>query len=120
MDTLLATLLVRLGVALEHVGGRGTLGTPARRKSNTSRTSAGGKFPRETCATATQAQCLSLVANLKALVKKDLEISGNGLRETCVRAAGFWGYAGKTVFHRMAALSRKLEDQIPAEVEECE
>ncbi|EHY53148.1 hypothetical protein HRR90_003783 [Exophiala dermatitidis] len=55
------------------------------------------------------AEIAAIVANLKALVKEDLERHENELRETWVRAGGFWRYVGKAVFDRMTEIAKNLD-----------
>ncbi|KIX08575.1 uncharacterized protein Z518_03231 [Rhinocladiella mackenziei CBS 650.93] len=92
-DKLVMAALTKLGVAANIVGTKKVAGGVAS-------SGVGGS------GVSTQA---SIVANLKALVKDDLERFENEQRETCVRAGGFWRYAGRTVFDRMTKIAEELD-----------
>lgn len=101
METLLTAVLVKLGVSAEHVKSVGMVhGHPGSAKKGT---------PVGLSNSNTSGHRLSIVANLKALVKDDLDRHENEQRETCVRAGGFWRYVGKPVFDRMTLIAEQLD-----------
>ncbi|ETI21424.1 hypothetical protein G647_07771 [Cladophialophora carrionii CBS 160.54] len=106
MDDLLVAVLGRLGVDAEHARSCGTsLAVPV----------VNGGAARKDGAVADKDvvcrphQVTSIIANLKGLVRDDLERFENEQRETCVRAGGFWRYVGRPVFERMTQIAKELD-----------
>lgn len=50
-----------------------------------------------------------IVNKLREAIKEDLEKHENDLRQTYIRAGGFFRYAGKTVFERMTAIATEID-----------
>ncbi|RVX75055.1 hypothetical protein B0A52_01332 [Exophiala mesophila] len=109
LETLLTAVLVKLGVGEQDVHAvrqhrsshHVQLGS-AKKNNNNNVVSTNGDAN-------STANRLSIVANLKTLVKDDLERHENEQRETCVRAGGFWRYVGKPVFDRMTQVAEQLD-----------
>jgi hypothetical protein len=97
-EQLLAAALTNLGIAPAHAGGAASGG-----QSNVKKCV--GKSP----AAGTSSAQASIVANLRTLVKDDLERHENEQRETCIRAGGFWRYVGRPVFERMTKIAEELD-----------
>ncbi|KIV93445.1 hypothetical protein PV10_04658 [Exophiala mesophila] len=106
LETLLTAVLVKLGVGEQDVqavrSSHVQLGSA--KKNNFVSTNGNGNG--DAISTANR---LSIVANLKTLVKDDLERHENEQRETCIRAGGFWRYVGKPVFDRMTQVAEQLD-----------
>ena len=98
MEHLLTAILTKLGVEAVHIASGGQENTGAKRGG--SKASANSGVP---------ASQVSIVANLKALVKDDLKTSENEQRETCIRAGGFWRYVGRPIFERMTRIAGELD-----------
>lgn len=113
MEDLLAAVLAKLGIDAVHIRSGGAGSTPnghgqgnaggGAKKSHGH--GANGDRPHGSTST----NVVALVANLKALVRDDLERHENEQRETCVRAGGFWRYVGRPVFERMTEIARELD-----------
>lgn len=106
-EYLLAAVLTKLGVDAARIKtGGGGASSAARRGGNNKNwgSSAAGSGGANV-----NANLSAIVANLKTLVKDDLERHENELRETCIRAGGFWRWVGKPVFDRMTQIARELD-----------
>ncbi|EXJ84166.1 hypothetical protein A1O3_04833 [Capronia epimyces CBS 606.96] len=104
-EYLLAAVLTKLGVDAAHIrtpAGGPANGAAATKKgaSRAAASASGGNV---------NANLASLIANLKTLVKDDLERHENEFRETCIRAGGFWRFVGKPVFDRMTRIAGELD-----------
>lgn len=104
-ETLLAAALMKLGVNVngkhhQNPGGAGH---------------ADGRKGTKKAITTAQA---SILASLKALIRDDLERFENQQKETCVRAGGFWRYAGRAIFDRMTAIARTVDWQTGAKLKQ--
>lgn len=118
-ENLLTAVLTKLGVDREHIksGGTGGRGNTNLKKNVGRHPSTGGSSACNNHS-ANTAHRLSIVGNLKRLVKDDLEKFDNDQRETCVRAGGFWRYVGKPVFDRMTIIAGQLDWKTGAKLKE--
>lgn len=110
LETLLTAVLVKLGVSAEHVksvGGVNVHGSA--KKSGIGGGSGSGSGSGGGSNNGLTSRRFTIVANLKALVRDDLDRHENEQRETCVRAGGFWRYVGKPVFDRMTQIAEELD-----------
>ena len=103
LEHLLVAAMVKLGVDAEHARSADTI---AINNIGAKKSGAGATRALAICSSN---QTLSIVSNLKALVRDDLERFDNEQRETCIRAGGFWRYVGRPVFERMTAVAREVD-----------
>ncbi|KAJ9604479.1 hypothetical protein H2200_011315 [Cladophialophora chaetospira] len=106
MEDLLVAALVKLGVDNEHARSSSpAIAVPVVIGGGAKKNGPGGNKE----ASCKPHHISSIVGNLKALVRDDLERFENEQRETCIRAGGFWRYVGRPVFERMTEIARELD-----------
>ncbi len=106
LEDLLVAALVKLGVDTDHARSSSAATAVPIINGGSAKKNGPGADKDGACK---PQQITSIVANLKALVRDDLERFENEQRETCIRAGGFWRYVGRPVFERMTRIARELD-----------